>query len=156
MGNLSTNFDTEETTCRCGCGYGDNPDEYAPLLIRLVQRVRDLVARPLAVTSGARCLEHNRKEGGKRESAHTKHPQRGDLVHALDLAVVSGADRWEIIVAAVLAAQVEAGSLTEAAATRAFHDLRHVLCGLGVAKGFIHIDVDSSGVLPRPATWIYR
>ena len=158
MGNLSENFDTSEPkmACQCGCGFGTKPEDYNEHLVAIVQGMRDLLGHSIHVNSAARCVKHNRDEKGVKNSAHTPHPQRANQCCAMDLAVTGGFDRYELIVSAVVSGLVAGGYLEAAAAKPAYHDLKHILCGIGVANGFVHIDVDNSGVLPRPAAWRYR
>lgn len=61
------NFDKEtELQCRCGCNRYNYSTEY---LIRL-QAFRYLIGKALTVTSGGRCVQHNRNEGGVNTSLH--------------------------------------------------------------------------------------
>jgi hypothetical protein len=58
MGDLSKNFSSTETACKCGCGF-----KYpAPALIRTLQAIRDWLGKPVTIVSGCRCTEHNFKE----------------------------------------------------------------------------------------------
>lgn len=68
MGDLSKNFSRREFRCpHCGRlpPAGVHPD-----LVQVLQRLRDLLGRPLRVLSGYRCPEHNRRVGGARYSQH--------------------------------------------------------------------------------------
>ena len=61
------NFDIEtELQCRCGCGKFNYDDSF---LIRL-QAFRYLIDEKLTVTSGCRCINHNKKVGGVDTSLH--------------------------------------------------------------------------------------
>lgn len=111
--------------CKCGCGLLPPPDFRAKL-----ERLRERFGKPLRVTSGARCPEHNAKVSSTgRDGPHTK--------GAADLAV-RGADALRLIDLAV-----EQG-----------------FTGIGVQqKGegrFIHVDdlPDAPGQ-PRPHIWSY-
>jgi len=66
---LSENFREEEFLCRC-CGAGHG--KMHPQLIIGLQLLRDRVKAPLTVTSGFRCVEHNRAVGGVPNSYHTQ------------------------------------------------------------------------------------
>lgn len=66
---LSENFREEEFLCRC-CGAGHG--RMHPQLIIGLQLLRDRVKAPLTVTSGFRCVEHNRAVGGVPNSYHTQ------------------------------------------------------------------------------------
>ena len=63
---LSRNFTSEEFECKCGCGQANMSD----VLIESLQLLRDLIALPITVTSGYRCIEHNKKVGGSKGSQH--------------------------------------------------------------------------------------
>ena len=61
------NFDIEtELRCRCGCGRYNFDTEF---LIRL-QAFRYMLGKGLTVTSGGRCKQHNKNEGGVDTSCH--------------------------------------------------------------------------------------
>ena len=66
MGDLSRNFSKHEFRCRCGCERA----EINPRLVEALQELRDLADRPVRITSGYRCPDHNRAKGGKRRSQH--------------------------------------------------------------------------------------
>ena len=143
---LSAHLTTGEIQCRCGCGFGLDPADVphgTPIRFELI---RSLVDRPLWITSGARCPEHNRNEGGKSNSAHLR-------INALDYAISGGRDRIELIVADVLAAAISSAALDPAAAADLYPRILASIGGLGIARGFIHADIDPE--LPRPAAWSY-
>ncbi len=110
MGDLSEHFSRREFACRCGCG----KDNVFPGLIDALEKLRSMYGKPIIVLSGVRCMEHNRRVGGKPNSAHL----RGK---AADILCASSVDRFELLRAA-------------------FKVFRRV----GVYKGFIHVDVDES------------
>lgn len=60
------NFSENELKCRCGCGRLNYDNEF---LIR-VQAFRYLLKRPMTVTSGGRCVKHNKAVGGEPTSCH--------------------------------------------------------------------------------------
>ncbi len=68
MTKLSKHFDSEEFACRDGCGR----DDITPELIHVLERVRNHFDKTVQVTSGVRCLEHNRRQGSKDTSQHVK------------------------------------------------------------------------------------
>lgn len=82
MGDLTRNFSRSEFACQgdhC-CGHS------APVSIELVyalQAMRDLLGRPLHLSSGFRCITHNREVDGVEDSLHT-------LGLAADLIIPSG------------------------------------------------------------------
>jgi len=111
MGNISKHFNRAEFACKCGCGY----DDISGRFLNILDDIRDLIDRPLVITSGCRCQEYNKKVGGKKYSAHTKGL-------AVDLNAVSSVERFEIVQALV-----------------AFKVSR-----VGIGKDFVHIDIDQS------------
>jgi uncharacterized protein YcbK (DUF882 family) len=68
MGQLTKNFRSEEFACRCGCGYDDINLE----LVRNLQKLRDLLGKPVRIISGCRCESHNAAVGGAPNSFHMK------------------------------------------------------------------------------------
>ena len=59
MGDLSKNFSSEEYECpHC------HQSPMDPLLISVLQIIRDHVKLPIVVNSGYRCPEHNKRVGG--------------------------------------------------------------------------------------------
>jgi hypothetical protein len=143
---LSPHLTTGEIACKCGCGFGLDPADVSPDLPIRFELIRSLAKRPLWIASGARCEEHNEEEGGVENSAHTR-------ISALDIGVSGGRDRIELIVAIVLAAALEADALDQADAEYLYTEILARIRGLGIARGFIHTDIDL--VLPRPAAWTY-
>ncbi|MGI6540965.1 MAG: D-Ala-D-Ala carboxypeptidase family metallohydrolase [Bacillota bacterium] len=122
MAKLSKNFDSSEFACKCGCGY-DTPN---PELIRMLQVARDLYGKPMRITSGCRCIKHNRNVGGASNSAHL-------AGKAADIATPTGADRY-LLIKALLASGF--GRI-----------------GINFKKSFIHADIDDSK--PSPTIFSY-
>jgi len=122
MAKLSKNFDSSEFACKCGCGY-DTPD---PELIRMLQVARDLYGKSMIISSGCRCIKHNRMVGGATNSAHI-------TGKAADILTPTGVDRYLII-----KALIQAG----------FERL-----GINFNKKFIHVDIDYSK--PSPTIFSY-
>jgi hypothetical protein len=61
-------FSDAELTCKCGCGFLPPQSEQDRL-----ERLRVAYARPMRVTSGGRCPDHNEKVSGTgRTGPHTK------------------------------------------------------------------------------------
>lgn len=58
---------TDELECRCGCGKTVKPE-----FREMLNEARELAGVPFTVTSGMRCLEHNRKIGSRDTSTHPK------------------------------------------------------------------------------------
>jgi len=64
----STNFFSDrELSCRCGCGFLPSSR-----LVDLLHAMRYIINKPLIITSGARCNNHNRLVGGAVSSSHTR------------------------------------------------------------------------------------
>ena len=66
MTKLSKNFEVWEFACGCGCGYDDIDQK----LVDRLQCLRDLVGKPIIVTSGCRCQRYNKHIGGFSNSPH--------------------------------------------------------------------------------------
>lgn len=113
-----------EMACKCGCGRAD----MNPAFMDALQAVRDEYARPMRVTSAARCTAHNRAVGGHPRSLHIcdapQHPGQEDAL-AVDIAV-TGADR---------------GALFAIAWTHGF--------SIGWGRGFLHLDMRTLVRLPQ-------
>ena len=129
MGDLSTNFSREEFACQCGCGLGWNDGDIDPELILHLEAMRARTCRPIFITSGCRCPEHNAAVGGVDGSVHTILPLK-----AGDLRVYAGPHQH---------------AMTEAAFAEGVQ-------GYGMAPGsYIHCDWHDGSVKPRPAIWRY-
>jgi uncharacterized protein YcbK (DUF882 family) len=63
---LAPNFTRGEFACRCGCGANYIRQETVDVL----QKIRDIIGKPIQVTSGVRCERHNRRVNGARRSKH--------------------------------------------------------------------------------------
>lgn len=59
-------FKIDEFKCKCGCGKGDPCKK----LIEILTEIRLHFGKPLIITSGTRCPEHNKKVGGSPRSQH--------------------------------------------------------------------------------------
>ena len=88
-------------------------------LILLLEDLREHLSKPLIVTSGYRCPEHNRKVGGVPNSAHT-----GGL--AVDIRCLSSRTRYRILEFL----------------------LKRGIQRIGVGRDFIHIDIDDEKPKP--------
>lgn len=128
MGDLTKNFSKSEIRCKCGCGL----DSIDPILMEMAQAVRDECGFPIIITSGCRCVKHNKSKlvGGKADSAHL--PNKQGVCQALDIAFTSGAQLYAIM---------------NAAFNAGFQRI-----GINFAKNFIHVDVDKS----KPRNTIFR
>jgi len=66
---ISANFTREEFKCRCGsCDYDTVDIE----LIEVLQDVREYFNKPITITSGNRCRNHNIRVGGADTSYHVR------------------------------------------------------------------------------------
>lgn len=70
--SLSKNFNKTEFDCKCGCLMPYQVYLNVQLLASNLQVVRDLVDKPILITSGFRCITHNSNVGGVRDSFHTQ------------------------------------------------------------------------------------
>ena len=124
---ITKNFTTDEMACSC-CGKSDMDDEF----MRILQSIRDEMQRPLKITSGFRCEEHNLRVSttGKKGP----HP----FAKAADI-LISGADAMRLFTIAQ----------------------KHGVSGVGMsqrgvhAKRFVHLDILSPDEGPRPTVWTY-
>lgn len=66
MAKISPHFDRKEFACSCGCGFDTADVE----LIEILEQVRQYFMRPVTITSGCRCAEHNNAIGGSANSQH--------------------------------------------------------------------------------------
>ena len=65
---LSKHFNRKEFACRCGCGF----DTVDSMTLEALESIRQHFDKPVTVTSGCRCLVHNKAVGGSERSQHTK------------------------------------------------------------------------------------
>ena len=63
---LSEHFNRSEFACKCGCGF----DTVDAELILVLEEIRSIFHKPINISSGARCAEHNAEQGGKPNSQH--------------------------------------------------------------------------------------
>lgn len=106
MSASSKNFSAEELQCTC-CG-SDGVQQWA---LDKLQTVRNIVGRPLAITSAYRCSNHPVEARKSKAGTHNQGI-------AFDIYVSSGTERHEIITTGLI---VGAN-------------------GIGVDKNFIHLD----------------
>lgn len=115
-------FTRAELVCKCGCGRC----EMDPAFMDALQALRNHYGRPMPVTSGYRCPDHNaRVSNTGLDGPHT-------TGRAVDVAVKRGLDAWDL----------------------AFLAMSHGFTGIGVSirsgqKGaFLHLDrLEGSGRL---------
>ena len=66
MDQLTRNFWREEFACKCGCGF----DRIKLTLVGVMQLCRDVIGKPITITSACRCADHNTVVGGDPNSYH--------------------------------------------------------------------------------------
>jgi len=67
---LTNNFSKSEFDCKCGCVMPDDVLENIKELAYHLQRLRDKLDKPIKINSAYRCVNHNRKIGGAKNSQH--------------------------------------------------------------------------------------
>ena len=84
----------------------------------MVQTIRTLFGKPIHITSGVRCKEHNAspRVGGLEDSAHLKGK-------AVDISCTNSTDRHRLVQFLMYASE----------------DINRI----GIADSFVHIDIDS-------------
>lgn len=145
-----------EAQCKCGCGAGSTVEEFEPELLsgyELLREIRGGLSLP--IVSAARCKMHNERSGGVEHSAHRGDRREGDKVSAFDIGIRGGRERLSIVTGWNLVHLVQEGIMDTETAKRAYRLLMARRYGLGIARAFVHIDRDMSGILPRPMCWRY-
>ena len=96
---------------RCHCGCGKDNIEYN--LLTILDSLRTKYGKAININSGVRCEEHNKKVGGRKNSAH---------LHglAVDIRCEDDRDRWILL-----------------DIIRAYLPIRRI----GLGNGYIHIDI---------------
>ncbi len=108
-------FKSEEFECKhCGKVIIESK------LIEVLEKLRNKLGKPVIITSGYRCEEHNKEIGGVPNSAHV----RG---YAVDIKAISSKTRYEIVNFLLLEG----------------------IKRIGIAGNFIHFDVDPEKPSPR-------
>lgn len=83
----------EEFRCRCGRTGCSAPVAPSPMLRTHLNVARHGYGKPIVVTSGNRCPEHNRAEGGGEPSEHVQ----GGGCWGCDIACTSSRERWRLL-----------------------------------------------------------
>ncbi len=73
---LTKNFSRSELECPCGCGACYMEPEF----MNKLQALRDELGSAITVTSGYRCVDHNREVDGAAHSQHL-YGKAADLAH---------------------------------------------------------------------------
>lgn len=99
MIKLSEHFTTDEFKCKGNhvCDYSTDEGVIAHVnsrLITLLEGIREGLGKPVIITSGLRCPEHNKEVGGTDQSTHL----RGE---AADIKIAGSFDRYEIVMIAM-------------------------------------------------------
>jgi zinc D-Ala-D-Ala carboxypeptidase len=108
---LTKNFTDDEFKCPC-CGKLLDSLPFRAFIAKL-QDARNIAGIPFVITSGYRCLKHNKAVGGKPDSSHL-------MSVAVDIRIRTSSERFLII-----------GGLMKAGFAR-----------LGIGQKHIHVDMD--------------
>lgn len=100
--------------------------QMSPDLLAKLDRAREVAGIPFVVTSAYRPSSWDIAKGRSGNGAHTRTPGL-----AVDIRCRNSRERWLIVMAAVAVGFPR----------------------IGVAKGFVHLDIDTS--LPNPVLWTY-
>ena len=95
MGDLSKNFSRYEVQCSCGCG----ASWFSLKLVEKLQHVRDVVGKPMTITSGVRCEAFNLKIKGSLVSNHM--PDADGMGLVVDIACTTSQSRYEMVDVAI-------------------------------------------------------
>ena len=128
MGDLSKNFSKLEFQCPCSCG----ANKISSVLIEKLQKVRNIIGRPIIITSGVRCEFYNASIKASMNSSHI--PDEHGIGNAVDIACINSKDRYELI----------------EIAQKYF---KRIGISGGSYGGFVHLDVDRSKV--QEVMWLY-
>ena len=91
MGDLSKNFSRYEIQCSCGC----DAKWISPELIEKLQHVRDIIGKPMTITSGVRCEAFNASINGSLVSSHM--PDVDGMGLAVDITCTNSIARYELV-----------------------------------------------------------
>ena len=128
IGDLSKKFSKPQIICPCSCG----ADKISPVLIEKLQKVRDIIDRPIIITKRVRCEFYNASIKASMNSSHI--PDDYGIGNAVDIACLNSKDRYELV----------------EVAQKFFN--RIGISG-GSYGGFVHLDVDRSKV--QEVMWVF-
>ena len=115
------NFLKLEIMCPCSCG----ADKISSVLIEKLQKVRNIIGRPIIITSGVRCKFYNASIKTSMNSSHIPNEHR--IGNAVDIACTNSKDKYELVEVA-----------------------QKFFNRIGISKGsyggFVHLDVDRSKI----------
>lgn len=110
----------KEHEFKCKCGICDLDVVMDRRLLVALDRMRKRFGKPIIVNSGIRCPDHNRSEGGVKNSSHLSGK-------AADIRVKTDRDRFKLIGLAI----------------------EYGIPRIGIGLGYLHLDVDTSKNYPR-------
>ena len=128
MGDISEHFSAREFSCPCFRCFGKERGRPSKKLLAVLEGLRALIGRPIHITSGYRCPQHNAEVGGVFPSEYTGDD---DTTDAADIICLGDAERFEVV--------------------RALFTLK--VQRIGIGRTFIHVGVSPS--LPQPCIWTY-
>jgi uncharacterized protein YcbK (DUF882 family) len=109
MDLVAPNFTVKEMRCPCGCELVDMDVHFMDKL----QELRDILKQPVRVLSGYRCINHNEKVGGVKNSRHL-------------IGIAADVSTW--------------GMSSEGIYRLLRESLNLGFTGIGVGKNYIHLD----------------
>ena len=143
-GRISPNFSLNEVRSK-----GDRTAFIHRDLLRALETLRSRVGRPLAIVSGWRDIQHNRRVGGATSSQHTYGP-------APELQAIQGRFPRNSILTAGRAADFNRGYIT-------LDDLRDLRLFSGIGwredggrRWVTHVDIRRTATTANPTVWQYR
>jgi len=119
-------FSEAETQCHCGCG----GNKVNPLLLKMLDKLREMIGGPLELSCAYRCPAHNEEVGGVPDSQHV-------LGNAADVLVPGY-------------------SHCNTAEQLAWYAEQIGFDGIGIYpdSGFVHVDVRDGGKSPGVYRWV--
>jgi len=136
MGKVGQYFSASEFACSC-CKQSDQRWSPSQILVSVLDEVRKKLGVPLRISSGIRCLSHNKSVGGAPQSWHVP---RDNVGYAADITYSDAAKRHgEHILRLYIEIENEARR-------------RDVPFGLGLYSGWVHFDTRGEKGA-KPARW---
>jgi zinc D-Ala-D-Ala carboxypeptidase len=129
MGDISEHYSSREFFCSCRRCEGFSRGAPSVKLLAILEGARALYGRPIYITSGYRCPEHNAEVGGVFPSEHT---EPDEITNAADIVCLGDGERFELL--------------------KILFTLKVLRIGTG--WNFIHVGV--SPTLPQPCIWLYK
>jgi zinc D-Ala-D-Ala carboxypeptidase len=116
-------FKSYEFECKCGCGL----DKVDRKFLWKLNQAREEANIPFSLSSGCRCEQRNKDEGGYKTSDHLPRP----YCEGADIKVSNSRDRFKVVDAAISVGFKR----------------------IGIAKTFIHLG--SRELNPQRVIWVY-